>query len=315
MNLQIESPGIVSFHVSSSAEERTHSVQERVRSLIQLGIWDIPLMRFESWLQRFSGREEQYFASCLLDSLIYRPERQFVPALASLMRGPVRWALGRSLIPGNFDTDFVELLQKRPKCPVRLVPVIREDQPPTKSGPLVLRYAKRSLDIHNEWMLWPWQAAEQLNAGKIKGVVLVDDFMGSGKQLVEFMQSWKLTEAIKSTDTVFCYSPVVAHEDGIKNATTEFPRLQLVCAETLRAKHAFFSDANWQRMSNGDVSASSARAFFEIWCAKNMRPKSRIPFEGFGKLELTIGFSHSTPNNTLPVFWQDSPVGGPLLER
>lgn len=303
------------FRVTSAAEERARSVQERVRRLIQLGIWDIPLMRFEGWLQRFSGREEQYFSNCLLDSLIYRPERQFVPALVSLMRGPIRWALGSSLIPGDHDTDFVELLQKRPKLPVRLVPVIRNDQPPTKSGPLVLRYAKRALGIHNEWMLWPWQAEEQLKTGNIKSVVLVDDFMGGGSQLTKFMKEWKLTQAAESSDTVFCYAPVVAHETGIRSVTTEFRNLRLVCAEILREKHAFFSEQNWKRMSNGDVSAASARTFFETWSAQHMPPLNSIPIEGFGKLELTIGFAHGTPNNTLPIFWQDSVGGVSLLER
>jgi len=291
------------------------SVSQRVRSLIDLGVWDIPLVRMEGWLKRFSGPEEQFMANCLLDSLIYRSERQFIPALASLIRGSVRWALGQVLVPGEFDTDFAALLQQRPNCPIRLVPVIRDDQPPTKSGPLVLRYAKRTLNIHNEWMIWPWQAAEQLRSGKISGIVLFDDFMGSGSQLKKFIRAWELTEAVESTDTVFCYAPVVAHEDGINSVKASLSRLHLVCAEMLHARHAFFSEQNWQRMTKGEVSAASARAFYENWSRNHFHPPSRIPLEGFGKLELTIGFSHGTPNNTLPVFWQDSTVGGPLLER
>jgi hypothetical protein len=164
-------------------------------------------------------------------------------------------------------------------------------------------------------MLWPWQAAEQLKAGKIKGIVLIDDFMGGGSQLTKFMKEWGLTEAAGSSDTLFCYAPVVAHEVGISCVTAEFNRLRLVCAETLRTKHAFFSDQNWQRMTKGEISAASARKFFETWSTEHMQPLNSIPIEGFGQLELTFGFAHGTPNNTLPVFWQDSPVGGPLLER
>lgn len=305
----------LAFSALPFAENRLRAVCSRVRGLIQLGVWDIPPMNLESWLQRFSGRNEQFLACCLLDSLIYRSERQLSPALASLFRGPVRWSLGTHLVPGEADTDFASLLQRRPTLPIRLVPVIRNDQPPTKSGPLIMRMAKRALGIHDGWMRWPWQAAEELAAGKISGVVLVDDFLGSGTQLGKFLNTWGLKEALANVDTTFCYSPIIAHASGLDHLAHEFPRLNVVCAETLKSKHGVFSEENWQRMTQGAISGDCARQFFLNWCEAHMPSGGSIPARGYGNLELSIGFSHSTPNNTLPVYWQSSGASEPLLER
>ena len=303
------------FRVPSTAENRIRAVQSRIRGLIHLGVWDIPEMRLDSWLRRFSGESEQFMACCLLDSLIYRSEKQLAPALASLMRGSVRWTLGTTLVPGDADTDFVDLLRRKPKIPVRLVPVIRNDQPPTKSGPLILRMAKRTLGIHDDWMLWPWQAEEALREGKIRSVVLIDDFLGSGSQVGKFLKAWNLSESLSNVEMTFCYAPIIAHEVGKENVLTEFPRLKVVSAETFCRKHAFFSEENWRRMTQGAISGECARSFFLKWSEEHFPSSRTVPVQGFGNLELTIGFSHSTPNNTLPIYWQSTSASEPLLER
>ena len=267
--------------------------------------------RFESWFRQFCGPEERFFAACLLDQVIFRTRQQFEAALRSLFRSN----LYGSLYPGAHDLQLLEMVKGRTDPKLRVVPVICESDAPTKSGPLVLRRLQRILLLNSKWMCWPWQAVKAVEEGLVETILFVDDFLGSGGQFEEFFHQWCFDKRSDNGVSHF-YAPVVAHQKGIDHLAKELPGVSVVSAETFGPSHDFFSAAVWERIGhNGCVTADDAKSWYLDFGGKRKCAPSRVPLLGYGELALTFGFSHSTPNNSLPILWYGSAEWQPLLER
>ncbi len=267
------------------------------------------MSRLESWNRQFCDIEEQYFSACLLDQLIFRTTQQFEAGLRSLFHSNLNGAL----FANSEDLQLFKQISSRRDPSLRLVPVICETDPPTKSGPLVLRRLQRTLQLNQKWMCWPWQAAELAKQKIIKTIIFVDDFLGSGTQFTKFFQQWNFPE--QDTQISYIYSPVVAHEKGIAHLGEKLPNLRVVSAEMLGDSHSFFSDTVWDRLGQGYITARDAKD----WYINFVTTKKIIPNNtgalGYGDLALTFGFSHSSPNNSLPILWYETDDWQPLLER
>lgn len=286
------------------------STKRRSLQLIKLGIWAIETARFNSWFQQFCGPQEQFFAACVLNRLIFRSPRQFEAALCAMYRGDV----GRYLVPNESDSAIENLISSRRQPSFFLVPVIGNTDPPTKSGPYVLRRLSRLMDVKNRWMRWPEYAREKIASGAVDAIVFVDDFSGTGTQFSKFFKAWGFDGV--GADKTLIYAPVIAHEDSIEHLAGEFPQLKIVCSERLSRGHSLFAEGVWPEFSRGKVSSGAAREWYEQFAReRSLLPKTNASCLGFGDLALTVGFAHSTPNNSLPLLWYESDEWTPLLDR
>lgn len=304
----------MSFVAPPGAQAFSEGMLQRTRDLIDAGLWDIPLDRLVGWWGEFTNIEQRYFAACVLDSLIYRTPSQFASGILDLMRGGASQASGAALGLSS-DIELVSILRDRFKDPkVRLVPVICDSDPPSKSGPLVMRRLKKLLGVADKWMIWPWQIREAVTDEGVKVILLVDDLLGSGKQVDTFCTKEDVIESSKGAQII--YAPVVAHQKGIDHLKGVLPQLNVVTSELLTTEHSFFSESIWKNLTNGKIAADDAKQFYLDLLAKTgFRASPKVPALGVGELALCFGFSHGTPNNSLPLLWHASPEWRSLLER
>ena len=76
-----------SFRVPKDGPVFFDAIIERCHKLIQHGIWGgLHISTLRSWLANFQTDEERYFASCVLDSLIYRSDDQTVALTSQLFQ-------------------------------------------------------------------------------------------------------------------------------------------------------------------------------------------------------------------------------------
>lgn len=298
------------MRLPDNADSFVESVWSDSQQLIERGFWDIQTPRFDSWYRQFCGAEEQYFAACLLDQVIFRTRQQFEASLRTLFRSN----LSGALFPDAHDLHLLEILKQRGDPRLRLVPVICETDPPTKSGPLVMRRLQRILQLNHKWMCWPWQSARAIEEDAVETILFIDDFLGSGGQFVTFFKQWDFDKH-HSAGIKHFYAPVVAHQLGKDHLAKELPSVCVVSAETLSSSHGFFSTKVWDRLGRGSVSADDAKSWYmDFGVRRNFKPKS-ASLLGYGDLALVFGFSHATPNNSLPILWYGSANWQPLLER
>lgn len=303
----------MAFKAPNKSAPFIETVFSRAQALIDIGIWDIAQSRLTGWLEQFTSDDEKYFAACLVDSLIFRSEAQFNACAKALFRGRLRREC-TNISGVNSDLDLLTALQSRNDPGIRIVPVIGSDAPPTKSGPLVLRQIKRALEINEDWMIWPWAVEKKLQEEKsIKTIIFVDDFLGSGNQFNEFINTQNLPTEKNTTQWI--YAPIIAHEIGVAAVAGKQTNIKIIAAEYLTKKHGFFDESRWQLLSGGAITANDALEFYRSLVAARKIPNRGCPILGYGELALAFGFSHSTPNNSLPILWAESSDWSALLER
>lgn len=292
-----------------SSEKFTKYVIADSRRLIEIGLWDIGMSRLDSWLKQFCGPEETFFAACILDQLIFRTNQQFESSLHSIFRSNLNGMLEEHAD----DLTLTSMLSGTSDPKLRLVPVIRENDPPTKSGPLVLRKLQRLLKIRPKWMCWPWQVPHQVVEHGVHTIIFIDDMLGTGAQFEAFYEQWKFSENASAIN--YYYVPVVAHVQGIDRLSKSLSAVKIATAEVLEDAHGFFSEETWHTLSHGTITANTAQEWYvKFATSKGITPHANGTL-GLGGLALSFAFSHSTPNNTLPILWYSRNGWQPLLER
>src|ERR1051326_4729955 len=147
----------MAFTVPRDGEVFIEQVLDRCKNLISSGIWEgLQQVRLDMWMKNFISDTERYFGACVLDGLIYRSEKQTVALMQQLFQRTLVDLVRRHPPPGGTGSSFFEMLRQpfSPPGPMlRVVPVIRWGDPPTKSGPALARMYRRHLGLNEQWMV------------------------------------------------------------------------------------------------------------------------------------------------------------------
>jgi hypothetical protein len=280
----------------------------RAQKLIRCGAWEgIDQARLESWLNQFEAREKQLLGACLLDNFIFRSKAQVEALLKAALTSP-------PLLPASatWDNEFIAGLGHRRDPGVRLAPVIRLDQPPTKSGCYVLRRLGKSLRVQDDWMVWPQSLPNMPDT--VHTVVLVDDFCGSGKQFSDFVALSGLEEVMRSRPNCrIVYLTVAAHSSGVEHVRDKYGQIEFVAGEILTREHGFFGGERLSRIKVDGIEDRLKSDYDAI--ADEVGLGGSAGRYGFENQGLTYAFDHGTPNNTLPIYWYSGRSWTPLVNR
>ena len=298
------------FTLPEFGREYAEYIRERCEHLIQYHIWEgLDLIRLRQWNNNFTTDEARYFSACLLDSLIYRSERQTCALSRQLLQRSLP-DLARSIpLPISLVSDWLSLLSGRMDPHIRVIPVVRRNDPPTKSGYQIVRLFKRKLRVKERWIINPEQIPSHANSAKV--LLFVDDFLGTGKQFGHFLTS------LDDYSTTHCiiYAPLTALTDGINTIKSKFPYLRIACAEQLRATHNIFHPKS-TCFVDGINTPAAAKEFQACLFAQLGIPLARKKQLGFGGAGLAYAFQHACPNNCLPLFWwRGTSSFTPLFDR
>jgi len=291
-------------------------ILERCDDLIYSGIWEgLDTIRLHTWMKNFKTPPECYFAACLLDALIYRSDEQTAAMMRQLFQRCIPDIL--RLAPPRFttETDWYQQLKlpihvKDPH--IRIVPVIKPTDPPTKSGLLVCRFYRRLLKLNQAFMIWPWQIDFAKTIG-VNAFLFVDDFLGTGDQFSRFMTHFSINDKLVNTDAI--YAPLVAHEKGINDLRKSYPELRICAVERLSEKYNLFAEDSLCFQDQNNINTPlSAYEFYDNLIKDRNLPISSFK-NGYGNFAIAYGFEHATPDNCLPIFWIQNENWQPLLER
>lgn len=284
-------------------------IKTRVAQLISCGVWQgVDLARFDSWFDQFRRHNCEFLGACLVDSLIFRSRGQVEALLRSIFSS-------HELLGGRYssDNDLINALALGKDPGVRLCPVIRMDQPPTKSGMYVLRLLSKMMRIRGTWLKWP-QALES-EPSTVHTIILVDDFCGTGTQFDEFVKFSGFNKFMNERpDCRIVYATVAAHLDGLTSAKMKSPRIEIIAGETLSSDDHFFDGTSLGRLADSSIALALQNQYEALASKVGLGVKSVSPY-GFLDQALTYAFAHGTPNNTLPVFWFQNEQWTPLVNR
>ncbi len=290
-----------SFSVPKDGPVFIDAIVGRCNELIQHGIWGgLHITTFRSWLANFQTDEERYFAACVLDSLIYRSDDQTVALISQLFQRVLPDLV--RLDPPPVHSVSLERLRQEPAIldpGVRLMPVVKDTDSPTKSGYIVARLLRRHLRISEKWIIQPHTIAEHIAVGA-RVFLFMDDFLGTGEQFEVFAARIELNNHLPRI--YGAYLPLAAHARGIDTLRNKLPGLRVRAVELLDESNSLFDPAG-HCFDDGVNTPEAAKVFYYDLL---MTKRIHIPSEhacGYGNLGLVYVFSHAVPDNSLPILW------------
>ena len=290
--------------------ERTKS---KVFFYIESTIWNnIDHKRLISWLNQFNEEteEEIYLAYLLLDSLVYYNKSDCLKLLSKgIFDLVIREIVLRSDKQSDFRKNELELKDLIKGCLSRvgfMTLLTDGDNETTVSSRVLTRYLTHEMDFSEDQVFDPSDLETVYD--KFDIIILVDDFIGSGRQIINFWYhteisfkgSQKLISDVCLENSISMkYLCLVADEKGLANFYGDGDKLNLQIwpCESLNKSHGFF-EMESDRFESTEDCEKYKRIYTEV-CDRN-----GIKSFGYELGELTIAFEHTLPDSTLPIFWE-----------
>lgn len=288
-------------------------IEEKCNTLKKSGLWLAePRMRPGAWLRNFDECDKRV-AALLLDRFV------FCNGLSTDYFLKSAWnSIGDGFPKGPDAPDVKTLLESLKN--VVFTPVEGETPSPTDSGNLFCRKARQVLNIPDELFLVPADALSEVKRGK--NVVFIDDFVGSGDQFVKTWHRKYIGECsfasclANERDFVAIYITLVATQKGKERVNVEIPKVALC------PTHLVNNNLTLNGLFHAGVLDRHAVTSFLIKYSKRLTPKEPYMYTpgylafGYKQIGLLLGFEHSIPDATLPIFWSPGTNGWePLIER
>ena len=184
---------------------------------------------------------------------------------------------------------------------------------PTDSGYLMSRCGRRILEGGDSQIAHPTAALPQyITAGKT--IVFIDDFVGTGNQMRSTWHRPYATGDPKSFAHAFssikrdCYYVCLTCSAEGRQILSQLSGLEVIPAHDLEERDRF--RASLGRIPDhpagsglqAAVSALLAKYANDLILPQYMTAGT-FPRQGFANLGLTLGFQHSIPDATLPIYW------------
>ncbi len=303
----------------STAEMTKELVLSKCNYFVDVHVWPIKnSLNPERWLSNFRADEMEHAVQLLNYFIFFSEELVNNMFIASfqMISNQIR-RKGDSFVGAKIAwNSFIDSV---------IVTPIRGEMPNiSDSGFSFARKARQLVGIKEGQLMDHEQCLRLLTNKGPRPVFFVDDFVGSGDQ---FLKTWKRVIKLDRSTLItfkdyatvrgsrFYYCPLLCTEAGYQRIRNECPDVILQPVHILPAKYSALAPDSiiWP-----DHLKLKAEAFI-LGASK----RAGIPdnhggvddWRGYNKLGLTIAFSHSVPDATLPLFYWKRNGWKPLIER
>lgn len=269
----------------------------------------------EGWLANFKD-DDKTVALALLDSFLY-----FSSELTSKILASEFHRLSEVVCP--FDMHPQQRRSAWRTFRSRVVVSYPTDEEPgaTDSGRSYLRKARGVLGLKESQYADPADAIARLNQDPRIPILLIDDFVGTGSQVI---QTWKraynigggLASFADFTDAHIFYIPVLSTERARRRINIEAPTLHLRPGHLLTEEYSVFHEKSimWpeglQPAGIEFVRNASKRAGIPM--GNGAKPDDWC---GFGSLGLCVALDDTIPDASLTLFYWEKNGWRPLKYR
>ena len=278
------------------------------------GFWPAePLLRPRAWLANFEPGDK-HIAAMLLDSFTYFDDKLTDRLLAAsynsigddFPKGPAAPAR-QELVSAVGDAVFTPVLGERPN--------------PTDSGNLICRKLRQVVDVPQDRIVGFSEALEHAYSGRC--VVFVDDFVGSGNQFIETFSRLESDQTPRSfvdaqtkTGFVCIYVTLICTQFGYDRIHKALPNVAISCTHVVGEEASIWGFDRTNPSSYLEIMDLLRRSSSRLTPSEDHMQGTAEKTLGFAQRGLMLGFEHSVPDATLPIFWSKGVNNWePLIER
>jgi len=260
-----------------------------------------------SWLNNFKTKEEKYFATIILNSLVYRNEN----AILSIFENIIHMKLPKIMNSLGLNINSIqelELMLKTPKAISSLNFCISTvegvDKNIGKSGEVLNRLLK-SKELIYKTINFNIPGAKN-KPKKINTIIFIDDIVGTGSQFIKFYKKYK--NKIEWFDNII-YLPLVAYQEGIEKIKKFNDSIIIEAMELLDKKDTFFYNDNEKFDKLNTI--TDLEDFYNELINKNNLNVNSTEYD----LNTLYFFKISSPNNNLPLVYYSNESWNKLFLR
>lgn len=267
------------------------------------------------WLTNFSDTERP-LAAHALNTFLYFNEPLSEAILTAALKALCAHVIANETSPAAARSLWHEFLDQA------LISFVTGEEPSvTDSGYAYARKARQVLEIPETRIVDLLQALSLSSSTNGRVILLLDDFVGSGQQMIaSWARRYRMPDG---TDTSLAdqallgarifYVPLVATSYGLGRIAASCVGLAVHPAHILDPRYSLLHPESilWPdkiRVAGQDLlQAASDRGGIVATLGENWR--------GFHGLGLAIAFWNSVPDATMPIFYWESTQWRPLLRR
>lgn len=291
------------YEIDLTNNQLQQKIEENISVFCSKGIWTLQEDNVFGWLSNFyDNKQFLHFAYLLLDKVIFRNKEMLLSAyrnfFSTAMQSDYLIDLNESYTVPNFINSLLFSDRKLIES-IRVMPLVDKNSSHTESGPQILRYLQANL-INPRFSL-NYEGTDILNLSENCTVFLVDDFIGSGDQCIEFFKRTKIHEKIKN----LVYVPAMALASGLKKVNKNYPNLRISPLEIIDDDVGVFCGNNDDKFNKNDtMTKEEARNIY-----LKIKESNNIPLPnwlGRNDSSLPLIFEWGVPNQSLGIFFHQS---------
>jgi hypothetical protein len=296
--------------------------------LLNRKVWENRLGRsaITSWLDNFNGRcqtkdVEKLHMLFLLSNFLYFGDAQMRELLKAAFRDLYKYPIVERLRRENQDTRNLGFIQKRFDEHLQATRFLGIGNP-SESGCHMLYYFRQMNSLPKDLFINAYQMFKRdkrtkkrrLAYGRVKKFVFLDDFCGSGSQVIEYAKAMVQEAKELNPQLEIEYHVLFGCRKGVNRV--KFSRVfdRVSCLVELDETFTCFGRSS--RFFHAAPLEIKKQIAKDICLEYGSHLWPNFPL-GFGNCQLLIGFHHNTPDNTLPIFWWDesAPPWQPIFKR
>lgn len=277
----------------------------------------------ENWIRNFGASEE--IAELILDNVIFYTAKQmksYTLFLVNLLKEQVYL---EAMKENGYDFLTDEQLEKKWETyleQTRFIPAALSNDP-TSSAHKILGHWRSSLERGDEFFSVINAIGEDYGKG-VHRFVLVDDFSGSGEQMLEVLQQ-KIcfkNQSIELGMLPELYSEIeivvavyVLHENAKKNIHLKYPQVKLICVDKIDDRMNYLNEKSSMYRKYSDDKKQAIIEEIQKLNDNIMNENTEFKKLSSYVLNIPIVFEHGCPNNTLLLLFAHSDNWQQLFKR
>lgn len=279
--------------------------------------WDSD--QLTKWLSNFKDDDERLYAMFLLSKFMYFDNETIrelmVRVYEDLYKRPIIVSI-RKKNGGTMETHFIESEFNKVREKTRFLSIGN----PSESSAHLLYFFRQENYLQRNLFVSPHELFNHsINGDEITAtllvdgidyLVLLDDFCGSGTQATTFHDSVVRFIKKEAPQIHISYFSLFAIEEGLNRVRgLSFDQVESIFV--LDESYKCFSNNSRFFIENKDKDLKNV---CKEMCERYGKEFGSDPL-GYKDGQMLLGFHHNTPNNTLPIFWQEKKGWHPMFKR
>lgn len=297
---------------------------DKYKQYVDLQWWNgIEKRDIENWIRNFESNKD--IAELILDNVIFYNRKQ-MKAYTRFLVNELKECVYMHVMKENHykyvEDSFLDERWEEYLRETRFMPAVLPDDP-SSSAHNIIGYWRSTLE-HGSDPISSISSIEECYKKGVRRFVLVDDFSGSGEQMIGVLQQkvfWDgkeievgmLSECVSDIEIIVAV--YVIHEQAKSNLKSKYPQIEVIYVDLINQDLNYLNEESSIYEKYDEETRKEFVRQIQVICQDIMNSSEEMSNLSSYVLNIPIVFEHGCPNNTLLLLFAHSDNWQQLFRR